>query len=49
MEDHGACGAVALMLAQCPFQNLVGEISHRTALSFGFMVQSRHQMPFDGR
>jgi hypothetical protein len=47
MEDHNTCGAVALMPAQCLFYNLVGEMGHRTALSFGLMVQSRHQMPFD--
>jgi hypothetical protein len=51
MEDHAIRAVLGWVLrfTQRRFQNFVGEIGHRTALSFGFMVQRRDQMPFDGR
>jgi hypothetical protein len=52
MEDHavraGFGWTLRLRFVECPFQNLVGENGHRTALSFGFMVERRDQMLFDG-
>jgi hypothetical protein len=42
MEDHAIRAvfgwALRLRFAQRRFQDFVGEIGHRTALSFGFMV-----------
>ena len=52
MEDHGLRAVLGWALRfhfmQRGFENIVGDIGHRTALSFGFMVERRDQMPFDG-
>ena len=52
MEDHAVRavfgGALGLRFLERPFQNFIGEIGHRAALSFGLMVERRDQMPFDG-
>jgi len=51
MENHGGRAVFALALrfhfVQRPFQNVVCEIGHRTALSYGLMIECRDQMPFD--
>ena len=53
MEDHAlravSGGALRFHLAQRRFLDVVGEIGHRTALSFGLVIERRDQMPFDGR
>jgi hypothetical protein len=42
MEDHAVRAlfgwALRLRFAERPFQDFVGKIGHRAALSFGFMV-----------
>jgi len=40
--------ALRLRIAERPFQDFVGEIGHWAALSFGFVIERRDQMPFDG-
>jgi hypothetical protein len=52
MEDHAVRavfgGALRLRLVERPLQNVVGQIGHRAALSFGLEIERRDQMPFDG-
>ncbi len=40
--------ALQFRFLQRPFQDLVCEMGHWTALSFGMMIERRDQMPFDG-
>jgi hypothetical protein len=52
MEDHAGHAvlgwAASFQFAQGRFQNVVGEIGHRTALPFGLVIERRDQMPSDG-
>ena len=52
MEDRGLRALLSWALqfhfAQRRLYNIVCEIGHRTALPFGFVIERRDQMPFDG-
>jgi hypothetical protein len=52
MEDHAVRALVGWVLqlrfSERPFQNVVSEIGHRAALSFGLVIEGGDQMPFDG-
>jgi hypothetical protein len=52
MEDHAFRAvfdwALRFRFLERPLQNVVGQIGHRAALSFGLEIKGRDQMPFDG-